>query len=78
MRRALASVGLLALLVGPAFGQTAGSAPSFDAAEVHLRARTSNAPFTGASGGDSANFDQRATRDGHAICRNLDLDRIHD
>jgi uncharacterized protein (TIGR03435 family) len=51
MRRALASVGLLALLVGPAFGQTTGSAPSFDAAEVHLRAHTSNAPFTGASGG---------------------------
>jgi hypothetical protein len=50
MKRALAGVGLLALLVGPAFGQTAGSSPSFDAAEEHLRTRTSNAPFAGASG----------------------------
>jgi uncharacterized protein (TIGR03435 family) len=51
MKRALAGVGLLTLLVGPAFGQTAVRGPSFDAAEVHLRARTSNAPFAGMSGG---------------------------
>jgi len=52
MKRAVAGVvGLLTLLVGPAFGQTAGGGPSFDAAEVHLRAHTSNAPFQGTSGG---------------------------
>jgi hypothetical protein len=33
---------------------------------------------TRAPGCDSANFGKRAASDEHAICRKLDLDRIHD
>ena len=46
MKRALAGISLVTLLSITVFGQSAGTTPTFELADVHLRAHTSNpTPF---------------------------------